>query len=249
MRPTTKRLARIAGLGVATLVAAGALLWLLLSDSHGPLINGKPVAYWTRQLSLVQMDQRAINALAGEKAVAIPALVKQLSLPDLAVKDFAKRLWRGLPSALQDLVPEPTTRAELRAGAAFGLVSICEDAIHPTRLSLSEAQMILPALTNALRDRDVTVRDFATDALGKLEVISSQAIEACEVPLKDPYWMVRCAAVHSLGRLGRSDERAIPCLKSALSDSRPLVREHAATFLELLGPPLRNDASSATESK
>jgi len=65
----------VAGLGVAGLAVAGALLWLLLNDadSQGPLIKGKPVAYWTRQFRPFPEDLDAISALAAEKSLAIPA--------------------------------------------------------------------------------------------------------------------------------------------------------------------------------
>jgi hypothetical protein len=88
VRPTTKRLARIAGIGVGVLAVAGALLWVLLSEPRGPLIKGKPVAYWSGQLRFVKSDSGVLSLLANEKGAAIPALVRQLSLPDSAVKDF-----------------------------------------------------------------------------------------------------------------------------------------------------------------
>ena len=230
-----------------------ALLWLLLDDpeSRGPLIQGKPASYWTRRLRADQVDPEVINAVASEKSVAIPALVQQLSLPDSTVKDFAKRLWLRLPAALRNRVPEPTTRAELRGGAAHALVVVCRRrSIARTGPTLSEAQLMLPALNRALQDRDARVRSFVTVALGYLGVISAQAIDACDVALKDQHWWVRANAVHSLGRLAKSDERAIRRLRSALADSHPQVHDLAAQRLELLGKASpRDDASSATEAE
>jgi hypothetical protein len=103
MRPTTKRATRIAGIAVVVVAAVGALLWFLLDDpaSRGPLIRGKPVTYWTRQLSPVPRNPEVITYLANERSVAIPALVQQLSLPDVATKDFTKKLWRRLPAPLR----------------------------------------------------------------------------------------------------------------------------------------------------
>jgi HEAT repeat protein len=243
-------LAKIAGLGVAALVIAGALLWMLLMDPYarGPAIKGKPLAFWTRQLRAGQMNRDVIRALATERGVAVPALVKQLSLPDSAASDYAKRLWRRLPPTVQNKVPTPTTRGELRAGAAFALVMIYEnDFLETAAPTLSEAQMMLPALTKALQDQNVNVRLNAAIALRSLAVISAQAIESCDAALKDPHWSVRANAVNALGRLGKSDERAIPSLKSALADSRPEIRKLAAIQLERLGiPPRRDDASGAT---
>lgn len=250
MRPTSKRAARIASLGVAGLAVVGALLWFLLNDpeSQGPLIQGKPVAYWTRQLnSLEQVDRNVIITFANEKSVAIPALVRQLSFPDSAAKDLAKSLWRRLPPMLRERVSEPITGAELRAGAAFALVLVYQEEFVPTQApSLSEAQIMLPALTSALRDRDANVRILATEALANLGAISEQAIESCDVALRDAHWSVRLTAVNALGRLAKGDERAIPPLKSALSDSRPEVRKRAAEELEDLGiTPPPDDASFA----
>ena len=249
MRPTTKRLARIAGLGVAGLAIAGAL-WFLLGDpeSRGPLLHGKPVTYWTQRTA--QRDPAAISVLAGDKAVAIPALVRQLSLRDSRVKDAAKGLWRRLPPMLRAGVPEPTTPWELRREAAFALVMIYQNDFAQTAApTLSEARLILPALTRALQDTD-GVRLNASVVLGHLGVISAQAIEACEAARRDTHWLVRAHAVDSLGRLAKSDERAIPHLKAALSDSHTSVRRRATNALERLGiTPPQDDASSATEAK
>ena len=253
MRPPTKRLARIAGLGVLALAVAGGVLWFLLDDaeSRGPLIQGKPVAYWTRQLRVAVVDPDVISTLASDKAVAVPALLRQLSLPDSRAKEVAKGLWRRLPPMLRARVPEPTTRAELRARAAFVLIVIFHNEFfEPAAPTLAEAQMMLPALTRALQDRDVNVRLFATVALGNLGVISAPAIESCDIALKDPNWGVRANAVHALGRLAKSDERAIPYLKSALTDSHLGVSKQAAEQLKLLGiAPPRDDAPSATEAE
>jgi hypothetical protein len=250
VRPRTKQLARITGLGVVLVPIVGALLWVWLSksDASGPLINGKPATFWTRQLTPFPKDPEVITSLANERSLAIPTLVQQLSLPDVAVNDFAKKLWRRLPAALQARVPEPITRAELRAGAAFALARLYERGfIGPTAATLSEAKIIFPELAKALHDRDLTVRVFATRALGKLDVISAKAIDACAVALKDPIWMIRSAAVDSLGRLASSDERAIRLLTAALSDSHPQVRKEAADLLELRGIQFqRDDALSVT---
>jgi len=239
------------------LAVVGAVLWFLLDDpaARGPLIKGKPVAYWTRQLlHPVPPYPDAMSTLANEKSVAIPALVHQLSLPDVAAKDFAKKLWLWLPGPLQARVPAPITRAELRAGAVLALAMIYEPlTIHthaPSRPSLSEAQIMLPALTKALQDREAVVRIFAAGALGSLAVISTQAIDSCDAALKDPNWNVRANAVSSLGRLALTDEQAIPRLKSALSDSDAQVRKTATDALKGLGKvPQQKDASSATEVK
>ena len=254
------------------LAAAGALLWVLLSEPRGPLISGKPVAYWTRQLRAghmdpvviaVQgnsasywtrrlhaghMDPDVIGALASDKAVAVPALVRQLSLPDSRVKDAVKRLWRRLPAPLRARIPEPTTRGELRAGAAFALVMIWQNEFLPrSEPSLSEAQIMLPSLTKGLQDRNLWVRLNVAIALGHLGVISVQAIESCEVAMKDTDWSVRGNAVVSLGQLATTDARAIPHIKLALSDSHPGVRRRAAEQLRIA--PSRDDASIATEAK
>lgn len=252
----SKRAGRIAGLGLAGLAFVGALLWFLFDDrdSHGPLIKGKPVAYWTRHLlhgSKIAPD--AISTLAAEKSVAIPALVQQLSLPDSAARGFPKNLWRRLPAMLRKWVPEPITPAEFRAASAFALDMIYRDEIlltHTRVPSLAEAEMMLPGLARALQDRDMNVRRFATRALGNLGAVSTQAIDSCEAALKDPDSSVREEAIRALGRLARSDEKAVPRLKSALTDSRPEVRKEAAEQLERLGiAPPRDEASNATESK
>jgi hypothetical protein len=96
------------------------LMWFLLKDPHvpGPLIKGKPVTFWTRQLRVATFDVDVIGSPVTEKDVALPALVRQLSLHDSLVRDSVKGLWRQLPAGLRGRFREPMTSAELRAGAA-----------------------------------------------------------------------------------------------------------------------------------
>ena len=249
-----KKLARIGAIALLLVTSMTALLWFMLKDPQvpDPLIGGKPITWWTRQIRAGEVNGSVIDALVRGKDVAIPALIRQLSIPDAPARDSVKRLWRQLPPWLRSRLPEPTTTAELRRGAAWGLrLMYCnedDEFLPPPAPTPAEAQMLLPALTNALHAGDVIVRLNTALVIGHLEVMAWEATEACAEAVQDRNWMVRANTMYSLGRLAKLDERATPMLKLALSDPHPEVREKAAKVLGELGlPPNLGDSPGAKD--
>jgi len=91
----------------------------------------------------------------------------------------------------------------------------------------------LPAPLEALKDKDWQVRWAAAEALGRIGDL--QALPALLEALKDKDWQVRWAAAWALGEI--ADPQAIPALIQALKDEEWLVRQAAAEALGKIGPP------------
>ena len=87
------------------------------------------------------------------------------------------------------------------------------------------------ALTEALKDPDLNVREQAISALANVQ--GGVITEAIEQALKDSDRRIREQAAHALGL--RSGKSVVPDLVQALKDSDDLVREQAAWALGLQG--------------
>ncbi|HPP52681.1 MAG TPA: HEAT repeat domain-containing protein, partial [Thermoguttaceae bacterium] len=88
----------------------------------------------------------------------------------------------------------------------------------------------IPALREALKDKDSRVRWRAAEALGNLG--DRESIPALREALKDQDWHVREAAAEALVKLGPP---SIPALREALKDQHSDVRHAAAKALGNLG--------------
>ena len=234
----SSKLAKFGAVGAITGTIT-VLTLLLLSEpaSPRPLVGGKPVTFWTRQLRPSRFDEGVIAALVTEKEVAIPALIQQLAIRDRPIRDFIKLLWRKLPPSLQTKFAEPVTSAELRAGAASGIMFLYTKGLSLIQVpepSLTEAQLLLPALTKGVHDSDQFVRLWSAAALSHLRIVAPEAIEACAAALQDPSQLVRANAVYSLGHLGKANKRAIELLKLAVTDPDPDVRGRALEAIDEL---------------
>jgi HEAT repeat protein len=138
------------------------------------------------------------------------------------------------------------------------------------------AAAAIPALTEALADRDATLRSHAAEALGAVGPNDPRAVAALTAQLgtsdslsatkglakcgaaalpatgalvkllRDPDAEVRWNAVKTLGKIRAVD--ALEPLIGALSDSSDLVREHAAESLGDLGPAAASAVGRLTET-
>jgi HEAT repeat protein len=138
------------------------------------------------------------------------------------------------------------------------------------------AAAAIPALTEALADRDPSVRSHAAEALGTVGPNDPRAVIALTAQLgtadalaaakglakcgaaalpatgalvkllKSPDAEVRWNAVKTLGKIRAAD--ALEPLMEALADSNDLVREHAAESLGDLGPAAAPAVGRLTET-
>ena len=143
---------------------------------------------------------------AGESKLeeAIPALVRNISSPNIGVQEAVDRALRkiGGPAVVHGVIPL------LRSDDA-PVRNLAMDLLR----ELGKSDM--PALQELLKDDDEDVRIFASDILGSTR--SAVAVPSlCHALLNDPEVNVRYQAAVSLGTLAFPE--SAPCLNKALED-------------------------------
>src|SRR5438045_9611405 len=116
-----KKQGAIAGVAIGLSVGC---LWLA-SRSHSrpePTYQGKTVRFWTRQ-SRHAVEDDSVRVIVQMGAVTVPYLTNQLTLKDGALQKSWLWTWAGLPAAMQARFPQPVKASELRAAAAWDLIS------------------------------------------------------------------------------------------------------------------------------
>jgi len=205
--------------------------------------EGKPTAYWRRQLKDRSPKYRAaaveaLGAIAPVDRSVVPALVKALSDPGYAVSGTAVSALLALGEDGQHLV-----FYALRSGSPATRLHVVNALDHerlPPRLPV---RVQIPALVRALADKDADVRAAAARALAGIRPI----MPAVEVPaltgaLNDPVVGVRLNAVQALQRFGSPE--ATPALLEALRNDNVEVRLAAVTALYSL-PMMRPSVYTA----
>jgi HEAT repeat protein len=171
----------------------------------------------------------------------------------LAVDDppaFGRWFGRQLVSAREELRNSHRATRTL-ALEALSAVGHREGSYSP-KFSLFELRLIVPALTNALKDPDVGIRLKASRFLADLGPSARTATAGLLDALKDrsyipppssglqPQNSVQLYAVRALLSLGAEAEdrlarEGMPILTAALEDRDPFVRQYAVEGLEMLG--------------
>jgi HEAT repeat protein len=96
-------------------------------------------------------------------------------------------------------------------------------------------QTAVPALAEALKDKEPGVRQIAAKALGRIGPKPEAAVPALTEALKDKEGFVRWVAAQALAQIG---ETAVPALiKSLGADHGPDVHRYAAEALVKIGEP------------
>jgi HEAT repeat protein len=130
-----------------------------------------------------------------------------------------------LPAPLRGIVLRNvgwTNAIEVRVAAARSLAIIGPD-----------AQAAIPALDQALHERQLRVRLEAAAALGR---IGRDSVPVLMRALQDPDPGIRHAAAFGLGEVGLDAQPAIPLLTQALQDTNQQVRASAAYSLKVIQP-------------
>lgn len=176
--------------------------------------------------------QEAVEALASLGSAVADPLVESLAEDNLSVKRGAgqalKRIGPAIIPHLIRALQHPN--ASIRSTAATLLYGFGNDALEA-----------LPELTDALKDRDKFVRQWAATALERLAFDLGPAIKTA-VPnlietLQDEDYMVREWSAHALGTIGADASEAVPFLELAMVDDVPSVREAAIEALNKISPP------------
>ena len=172
-------------------------------------------------------------------AAAVPTLNQALHSTSDARREYAGYALSltGAPAVPTLIDALQATDDTVRASAAFALADMG-----------TAAQEALPALTRAAQDASQSVRRHATEGLGLIGQLVSEAMDLSETVqvltdgLSDNHFAVRDNAARALAKLGTLAEPAIPALVAQLEDEDRYVRFHAALALKQIQTPEAQDA-------
>lgn len=159
------------------------------------------------------------------------------------LRDPNSKGWGHARQVLEGLGPRDRAAAPLLLRALGE-----EDPPKPVRDGLlGIGSAAVPALVEALKDRDAAVRAAAADVLLRLGEEARKAVPALRQALKDAEAGVRVAAARALWLLEGDDREVLPVLAGGLAAAKPAVRLQAAHGLGLLGPKARAAAPALVE--
>lgn len=134
-----------------------------------------------------------------------------------------------------------------------GLIQLLKDHDEYTRMDAAyllgtigpEAEIAIPALSEALDDQAEGVRMRAIQALGNIGV---SAIPALVRGLEDKDDGIRISTVVSLSRFGPEAKVAVPTLIRQLSDENPIIRMRTIDALERIAPSEKTTVSAFVDA-
>jgi HEAT repeat protein len=200
---------------------------------------------------------KAIFALARAGKPAVPALIEALKSENSQVREGAaevlgeigkdaKTAVPQLKDLLKDNAPHVRVqaamalyRAEYRPAAMIALLAGAAKQNDTGRLgairSLGKigpaAKRAVPVLAEALKNKSISVRDFAARALEHIGPGAEKAVPALTVALKDPEALVRMTSVWALDAIGPGAKAAVPALKELTRDKDLAFRMRATQAL------------------
>ncbi len=136
----------------------------------------------------------ALGAMGPAAPQAIPALKKALR------DSYVEVCWAAVVS-LGKISPRealPELIATLKTATSWSHRSEAAEALGKMG---KDAQAAIPALIDALRDKDNFVRERAIESLGMMGPAAKEAVPALQQALKDPYKPARKAASKALERI------------------------------------------------
>lgn len=164
------------------------------------------ITVWRRALGIEPKDLHVIAFL--EVAVAVQDVGKKPTrelIRDLGSAKRAERLNAEvrLSAAMPDVLPELVASAtHTPVAIRLGIAGVLGEFRGPTA---TIRRQIIPALTNALADKDPGVRAKASDSLGRLGIADARAINALNERLKDSSAEVRKAATQAMSLIQQSE--------------------------------------------
>jgi|GEM_PF-3082470 len=217
--------------------------------SDEPVTPADTAARWIVQLRSTDIgDTCWSEAVEGLQAIgfyAVPALIGAWADDDAAVRAGARKALQQIgPIVLNDVIDalqhdQPMVRHE----AATWLGG---PASQRRRLITD----IIPALIEALRDTESSVRLRAVQALCLAGEHAQAAVPALIETLKDPESYVREWTAFALEAVGPSAATAVPALTEALLDDDAGVRDAASQALDrILSAENRGDGEQGGNSR
>jgi HEAT repeat protein len=177
---------------------------------------------------------RALGRMGVTASPAVPQLTNLLTDPDEEMRSATAYTLSVIGSAGKAAVPnlikalrdQQSEKVRLSAANALGRMD-------------TEAQTVVPALVDALKDSSEGVRLSAANALGQLGSNAKTAVPALIEALKSDNKNVGSFAASALGRIGADAQEAIPALTEALQNQDRDVRLNAAVALGRMGSETR----------
>jgi HEAT repeat protein len=175
-------------------VPARVLVGVLLLGSPGlavqpePVFEGKPMSFWVRALRETPADPLK----APPDFHKAPMALRKIGEP-------------AVPALAQMLSERNMPNREVRRRAIGTLLGMGP-----------KAGAAVPAVVQALEDRESSIRQMAALTLGQIGSAAGEVVPALAKALRDPDPPVRGAAATSLGNL-RAQE-ALPALEEAVKD-------------------------------
>ena len=100
----------------------------------------------------------------------------------------------------------------------------------------------IPALSEALKDLDEQLREYAVRAFSRMGGAAIEAIPVLIQALADPEEEVRTYSAYALANLGGAAKDAVPALIEALEDDSERVQHHVVYALEKIDTPEAKEA-------
>ena len=239
-------------------MVAAILLYATVSPRQ-PTYQGRTISAWQDDWA-ARKNRVWMDALKQVGTNALPSVVQNLALRDSAWRSGYEAFQAKLPGLLQYVFRKPKPLLEevdganaffyigsnslpcaivllkhkspsVRQAAAWGLSSL-------RRESPAAAQAI-PALTDALSDKDRMVRFDAAMALKEMGPEASNAVPALarEVaftgtgPETNAQFYNRAVAAAALGKIGPAASNALPALRAAMHESSSYLRGQSAVAI------------------
>ena len=233
------KLQRTVSAALLICVISGAAAWLVVR-LRDPLFHGKPESYWIEHLSYRDEEQVKQWREFGPDGVRV--LVRGLrgaNRPaDRVYRTAYRNMWRFVPGGLMRLLPAP--RMDLTRSTRMNVVDLL------SRLS-NDAKPAIPAMAQALKDEDQSVRQIAISFFTEGEdehsllTVMDPATKRDLLPefvraMRDDNWGVRNNAVIALRYYPEQKQVVVPVLLNALHDPAPRVRQLAADALKRIDP-------------
>jgi HEAT repeat protein len=203
--------------------AAVPVLLALLEENDGPHWENEEVRWKVAGL---------LGELGKDAADAVPPLIQMLNDEDLHVRTVAATSLGALASESREAIPNLT--ALLPAGGRAGAA-----AARALGRFGPAARPALPALLEAMKDKEAEVRWTSAMAVGKIGPEAREAVPALVALFRDEDPLVREHAAESLGDIGPDAHAAVPALTEILNDPVARVRRDAVRSLGQIGSAAR----------
>jgi HEAT repeat protein len=172
-----------------------------------------------------------LEQIGPDASEAIPGLLA-------ALKDSDPHVRAVVAKSLGGVVPKESCGEAVEALAAVlkegGLVGAA--AARAISKFGAKGAPALPALLEAMKDKDSTVRWEAGRTVGKIGAAAKSAVPALVEQMKDEAPLVREHAAEALGDIGPEAMDGVPALINALKDPMVRVRRDAVRSLGQIGP-------------